>query len=205
MKIAYENYIVQLLSRLCDLILLQAAFLVTSLPILTVGAGITALFAVSRKMREDSVTSPIKEYFLQFRRNFKTSTMLWIAVGILAGVAYADAWYCSMGTSTLAVVGQILSYMLMIAVFLLFAYCFPQAAWFGNSVSRYLRNSLTLALAHPIVTILVVLLYVCAFIAAEVARPLFFLFGFSGVVYFTSRLFESVFFPDERMKNRKNR
>ena len=76
MKPVYENKLIAALSRLADLIFLQLAFFLTSLPVFTMGAGLTALFSVSKGMREDSVTSPLKEYFIQFRSNFKSATKL---------------------------------------------------------------------------------------------------------------------------------
>lgn len=197
MKLGYENQIVQLLSKLCDLILLQMAFLITSLPIFTVGAGLTALFAVSKKMREDAVTSPLKEYFAQFRANFKVGTLLWLWILLLFGITYTDAWFCAMGASTLAAVGQVISYVLMIGVFLVFVYSFPQAAWFQNSLQRIVKNSLPLALSHPGTTVLAALLYGICFVAAEILRPLFFLLGFSGTVYLASGLFARAFFGNE--------
>lgn len=198
MKTVYENPLVQLLSKLGDLILLQLAFLLTSIPMVTVGAGLTALFSVSRKMQRDSLTSPVKEYFVQFKANFKTGTILWLLILLMAAVTSADAWFCAMGTSAVAALGQIVSYLLMIGVFLIFVYAFPQAAWFENSISAYLKNALYLALANPLTTILLLVLYFVAFVAAEVIRPLFFLLGFSSAVYLASILLQKAFFPKEQ-------
>lgn len=200
MKTVYESGIVQFLSRLADLILLQFAFLITSIPVFTIGTGLTALFSVCRKLRQDSVSYVLPLYFAEFKANFKTGTKLWLAIVLMAGITYADVWFCAMGSSWLSAVGQVISYMLMIAVFLVFLYSFPQAAWPANKVTITLKNSLLLALTHPVTTILVAVLYIVFFIAAEVMRPLFFLLGFSSAVYLAAGLFGRALLPEEKKR-----
>lgn len=197
MKTHYESKLMQILSGLCDLMLLQLAFLVTSLPVFTVGPGLMALFSVSKKLREDSVTSVLKEYFLQFRNNFVTGTVLWLVILLLFGITWADARFCGQWNSLFGVVGQIISYILMIGVILMAVYAFPQAAWFENTVSRYLKNSLLLALSHPLTTLLSLLLYGAVAAAAAVVPLAVVIIGISGVIYLTSGLFLRVFFPSE--------
>ena len=73
-KNLFNSRLGQILTRLADLILLQLAFLVTSLPIVTIGAGISALYSVSKKLKADSVSYTLPAYWAAFKENFKTST-----------------------------------------------------------------------------------------------------------------------------------
>lgn len=194
MKPVYENKLIAALSRLADLIFLQLAFFLTSLPVFTMGAGLTALFSVSKGMREDSVTSPLKEYFIQFRSNFKFATKLWLLLLLLFGIAYGDAWFCGLYASPLAEVGRIFSDLMMVIVFLTGVYALSQGAWFENPTRQYLKNGLLLALSRPGTSVLILSICGVAFVAAELVRPLFFLFGVSGTVYLLSILLAGALF-----------
>ena len=48
-----DNIIVRILTKIFDLILLNILFIVCSLPVITIGASITALYTVLLKMTEN--------------------------------------------------------------------------------------------------------------------------------------------------------
>ena len=53
-------------------------FVLTSIPIVTIGASFTALYTVTNKMVNDD-EGPVKdEYFKAFKSNFKQSTIIWL-------------------------------------------------------------------------------------------------------------------------------
>ena len=85
MKLNMDSGIMRALAKITDVILLQFAFILTSLPIFTIGAGLTALFATTRKVKHDSVTSTLRSYFAEFKANFKQSTIVWILF-LIAGL-----------------------------------------------------------------------------------------------------------------------
>lgn len=58
-----------------DLVLLNIMFVVTSLPIVTIGASYTAFISVCNKYAKDEVVYPLKEYFINFKNNFLKSAL----------------------------------------------------------------------------------------------------------------------------------
>ncbi|MGN0294433.1 MAG: DUF624 domain-containing protein [Lachnospiraceae bacterium] len=69
-----EFKIMDVLSRLMDLLVLNFLFLLTSLPIITIGASLTALFSVSMKVVHDEESYISKNYVHAFRENFLQAT-----------------------------------------------------------------------------------------------------------------------------------
>lgn len=66
------------LSKLADLVILNILFLACCLPVVTIGASITALYAVTKKMAEDREGYIFKGFFISFKDNFKQSTIMWL-------------------------------------------------------------------------------------------------------------------------------
>lgn len=187
MKLNLDSGIMRFLARITDLVLLQILFLLTSLPIVTIGAGLTAMFAVSRKLHQDAVTSVIRMYFEEFKGNFKKSTVVWLIMAAIAGILYVDLSYYSAQRS--AVIMYVSLFLAGMAYFV-FLYIFPIMAWFENSLLSYFKNSLIMACVHLATTILVTMVYAAIVWVGMIVAPLFFFCGLSGAVYITSALFE---------------
>ena len=55
MSLNIDSPLGKILTKLLDLVVLQVLFVVTSIPVVTIGAGFSAMFAVCRKLRQCSV------------------------------------------------------------------------------------------------------------------------------------------------------
>lgn len=66
------------LSRLADLMLLNLAALVCSLPVLTIGASAAALFAAVRDLINERGGSILRAYFVHWRREARRATLLFL-------------------------------------------------------------------------------------------------------------------------------
>ena len=58
-----------------DLVVLNLLFILTSLPVVTIGASVTAMDAVLFRMKEKQMDDVRTEYLRAFRSNFKNSTL----------------------------------------------------------------------------------------------------------------------------------
>lgn len=73
------------LNKLADLVFANLLFILFSLPVVTLGASLTALQTVVLALAEDEENLVVRKRFWQaFRRDFKQSTLLW---GIFAAAA----------------------------------------------------------------------------------------------------------------------
>ena len=73
------------LSTLADLVLLNLLTILCSLPVVTAGAAITALYYTMDKLRKQE-SNLYRSFFKSFKENFKQATILWmilLIVGVL--------------------------------------------------------------------------------------------------------------------------
>ena len=75
-----DSPIMRFLSRLFDLIVLNALFIICCLPVVTIGASITAMYSVTLKMIRNEECYIVRGFFSSFKKNFKTATLLWIPI-----------------------------------------------------------------------------------------------------------------------------
>ena len=66
------------LNKVADLILLNILTMICCLPIITIGASMTALHYVVLKMVRDEESYIVRSYFKSFRQNFKQATIIWL-------------------------------------------------------------------------------------------------------------------------------
>ena len=94
-----EGRIMQVLSTLADLVLLNLLTILCSLPIFTLGAAVTALYdSIGHLQQGDG--GLFSGYFQAFRANFRQSALAWLVLlSILAAILYALMHLLSAGTS----------------------------------------------------------------------------------------------------------
>ena len=187
----------KILTGLLDLLVLQLCFLLTSIPVFTIGAGLTAMFSVCRKLQQNSVGSIIKTYFSEFKAGFGKSTLSWFLITVPAVLlAMAVSYYYRMeGILWLAFL--IIGCILLLLVCMAFVYVFPLIAWFDNSLRGHFRNALMLAVFHIKTTVLVILLYLFVFLVVVPVLPVTLFIAFSGSAFYANLLFTKVFAKHE--------
>lgn len=73
------------LSTLADLVLLNLLTILCSLPVITAGASITALYYTMDKLRK-SESNLYRSFFKSFKENFKQATILWVVLLIVGAL-----------------------------------------------------------------------------------------------------------------------
>ena len=81
-----DSKFMQVMSRVADLIILNVIYLVTCLPVVTIGAASTALYTVCFRLGTDREGSLVKGYFRAFRDEFRQATLIWLFL-LLFGAA----------------------------------------------------------------------------------------------------------------------
>lgn len=189
------------MSRFADLMLLNCLFLLTSVPIFTIGASATALYTVCFRMgtaREDGI---FRAYFRSFRDNFKQATALWLLLllaGVITGTDLLFFYRMSGGLHYVFLFFAIL----LAVVLLVAAYAFPLLSQFENGNQHTLKNALVLSLGYLPRSILMVFLGVFPFywlvtnlyVFLTTAFLWVFLY-FAAVAYLNTRLLKKVFAP----------
>lgn len=153
-----DNPIMRGLSRICDFILLNLLWIVCSIPIITIGASTTALYAVMLKIVKNEEGYIAKGFLKAFKENFKESTILWLivaAVGLLIGMDFQFSG--AMGGIAQIIFQSI--FMLFGFLWLcVFLYVFPLAARYENPIKNTLKNAFLISTAKLPYTLIMVII-----------------------------------------------
>ena len=85
-----DGRIMGLLNRLGDLFLLNIIYLVSCIPVVTIGAATTALYYTTFKMAENRESYVWRDYRQSFRQNWKQATEIWMILLAMILVLGAD-------------------------------------------------------------------------------------------------------------------
>ena len=132
------------LSKIADLILLNIFTVLLSIPIITAGAAVTALYdAIWRILRDEG--SIYKNYFLAFKNNFKQATVLWLIVlftGLL--LVFSILFYVTNSMTIFTILASVVFLLWAIAS----AWVFPLQSRFENPIKATIKNALLCGLGH---------------------------------------------------------
>lgn len=189
------------LSKVADVMLLNLVFLITSLPVVTLGASLTALNFTAMRIATDDCDSVLGDYARSFRRNFRQATIVGAVVVLLTAVL--AAWYVVVTSLTFGPVAELVLlaiwYVLAFNFVAMLLFVFPYLATFEGSTREVFRNARLMSWKHPLVTltalaVIGLCLGVTVFYPQATAYGLFWLaFGFAGIATVNGRLFAHVF------------
>lgn len=197
---AQEGWLFRFFNRLWDLIVLNVLFVVTCVPVFTVGAAISALYTVTMKgvRKEDSYI--VRSYFSAFKENLKKGTIIWVLLVAVWSVLLVDIFIIGKNNSALVAMGGFFgSFWMLVTLFV-----FQLQARFENSVQSTLLNCFVLAVKHWLctiqlmgITVMIPLLFVLLAILSPTALgwfcSLFVLVGFSGIAWIKSFIYRNIF------------
>lgn len=134
------------MSLIGDIMLLNILFIITSIPIVTAGVSLTALYASLKKRIHGHESYASKDYFKYWKENLKNSLIIWC---ILLPCLLAMVLFTSYIANNLENLAAVCIYFLFFLILLfILSYVFPLQATFVNSPLRILLNSLLTALSH---------------------------------------------------------
>lgn len=203
-----DSKFMRAMSRVGDLLLLNVFYLLTCVPIFTIGAANTALYTVCFRFGTDREEGIIRSYFRAFRENFRQGTVLWLIVLLCGVTACLNVYifYVMPGAIRYAFVVFAILFLL---VLLIAGYIFPLLSQFDNDNKSTLRNALILSLGYLPRSVLVAALNVFPFALMLLNFYSFLQAGFFWVaLYFSTAaygntfLLKKVFAP--YMKNEEN-
>ncbi|MBR1455715.1 MAG: DUF624 domain-containing protein [Oscillospiraceae bacterium] len=192
------------LGKLADIVICNILFCLFSLPVITIGASLTALFSCMQQLVTDEERDEgliFQSFWRAFRQNFGQATLLWLVC--LLAIAFLGAYYWvirSLG-GPLARIYQVTFYLLTLVFLFGFLYIFPLQARFQNRVRDTLRNAWLLSVAALPWTLLSLLViaaavYLSFFMdpnAVAMAEYLWAVCGFALVAYLDSFFFRKAF------------
>lgn len=205
-----DSPLMRFLTKLADLMILNLLFLLSCIPVVTIGAAWTALYYVTMKMVRDEEDSIVRGFFRAFRRNWKQATILWLMVLGLGAVMVLDIRFLNaMGDSATAAAMKTAVEILGVLGLMVLQYLFPGLARFEASTGNTLKNACLLAVGNLPKTLLLsgaavgaVYLSCWSNLTISVAIVVWVLMGFALMAYGNSGVLVKIF--DNCLPGNKN-
>jgi uncharacterized membrane protein YesL len=189
------------LTTLADVMILNLLFIATSIPVVTLGASLTALNFTAMRISTGDCTSVSGDYFRSFRRNFRQATVMALILAFLAAVL--AAWYVVIPSLGFGALGELVLvaiwYVLTFTLAATALFAFPYLASFEARTRDVLRNARLMSWKH-LLTTLAALAVILLSVGTTVFYPqatgyglLWLLAGFAGIATINGRMFAAVF------------
>ena len=189
------------MDRVCDLLFLNLLFLLTSLPVVTIGAASTALYTVCFRFDTEKETGVFKAYFRAFRENFRQSTGLWLVIGLFGVTSALNVLLFRAMTGVLHFLFVPCGVLLAVAV-LMGSCLFPLLSQFSNDGRTALKNAFFLSVGYLPRFLLISAINILPLAMLLLDPYLFFQTGivwiliyFSAGAYINSLILKKVFAP----------
>ena len=139
------------LTKAGDFLILGFLMVVFSLPVITLGASVTAAFYVALKLVRDEEGYVFKGFIKSFKENFKQGFLIELIVGILGVFVIEDIRICmywAEGGNSLARLAMYAFFGIALVLIAVTMYVFPMLAKFDNTVIGTLKNALLISMHH---------------------------------------------------------
>lgn len=191
-----DSPLMNFLNKVADIMILNFLFLVSSIPIFTIGAAFSAAYYMGFKMVKNEETYIVKGFWKAFKENFKQATAIWLILLVVFGILVAD--YRIIAYSGIEFAQWIRIAMMTVTVVVLMGvvFLFPLQARFINPVKNTIKNAFLMALSHLPTAFLLVAVYAVPIIFLYFIPqilPVIILMAFGVVIYLKSILLLRVF------------
>lgn len=191
-----DSPVMTFLSKMADLIILNFVTIIFCLPVITLGASVTAMHYVALKIVRNEECYILKAFFKSFKQNFKQATLMWLIMLAFIIIYVLDFFVLRFSTVVLPDWVRVL--LLAVGVVAVFAtkHAFPLLAKFENTIGRTFKNSLLVGVMILPKTILMMVMSVVPLAIAiyfPAAMPVVIMFGVSGPALFNAWLYNKTF------------
>ena len=152
-----DNPIWRAILRIGQIWWLNILWVVTSIPIVTIGASTTALIYSCMKLRKED-GYPTANFFHSFKDNFKQSTVIWLLYAAVGGLLLWGLIFWNQTDNSALKPGWALCIALLIPYSLSLLYVFAVQSKFVNTIKNTIHYSFILSIKHFKITIQMVLM-----------------------------------------------
>ena len=140
----YDGLPARVVRYIWNMFLLNVCFVLCCLPVVTIGAAVSAMYSVFLNSSVES--SALRRYFSAFKENLKQATILWLILLPMTLVLLAN-WYFLLSYE-FAGNGMLIAISIVLTVLYLSvtSFVFALQARFDNSILQTMRNALLLGI-----------------------------------------------------------
>lgn len=200
-----DNILFRFLSLFCDLMLLNALFLISCIPIITIGPALTSLYYVALKLVRKQYPSIAADYIRTFKKHFKQSILLWIPILLALAFFITDLYVIYFKIPDTYEMFQIPVWIFLFVIISIIAYAFPLIGTYPDTTKSTVKNALLISFANLPTTIFIIVIHLLIIRFALTSSTqlimvfsiiLFVGYGFLG--YFFSLFFDRIFTKIEK-------
>ncbi|MRJ46974.1 YesL family protein [Fundicoccus ignavus] len=196
MKFNPDGTLYKLTTVTSQFIFLNVLYIISCIPIVTIGVATSALFEVLLRYADDERGNLIRDYFIALKSNWKQASLAYLCLFFpIALLIYSSTFWFSIGSILSSIVGVVAA---IIAAYLLTVFLFSMAliGRYQNTLRQTLKNACLIAVADPIRALGVLLIPVtlfCLMVIFPGFRLFLPLFGFVLMAYCCAFLLLSIF------------
>lgn len=191
-----DSPILKVLGTLADMCLLNIMTLLGCLPIVTMGASLTAMHYVMLKMVRNEEGYVWKDFWKSFKENFRQGTCIGLILLAFLVFFLIDCYIFkglveNISLPLLAVAGAFALFLYMI-----YLYAFPLLSHFHNTVFGTIKNAFFVGImAFPQTVLMMIVSALPLVLVYQYTQilPLVVMFGFTGPAYFCAWLYSGIF------------
>lgn len=197
-----DSPVMRTLSTIADLMILNLITFICCIPIVTVGASLTAAHYVALKMVRNEENYIIRGFLKSFKQNFRQATVIWLIVLAVMILLVGDIYIVF--ASEIELHSIIVALILVAAVFAFFGimYVFPVLAKFENKIFATIKNAFLFSIMNLPKSILMIFVYAFPIVVTFTSWklfPLVMLLGISVPIYLSAMLYNKLFKKFEAM------
>lgn len=197
---SFDSPIMEKLGLVGDIIILNFIYLLSCLPIITIGAANSSLYFVTMKMVRGENVQILREYFMALKKNFRIGALSGLMILTAGILIWVDFHLISvLNDSTKTIFGFVLG-LILAAVILISTYIFPYIARFETNLKTVFKDSLFLSISQFPLTLLlvglnlgIVLLIIFSPRLFTIMLLIFTFFGFALFAYVKSKIYTKIF------------
>ena len=202
-----ENKFWNFMGKITDVACMSILWLLTSLPVITIGASTAAFYSFTLDAVQDGEGAVLRSYFSEFRKNFKKATILWMLQLILTvflTVNLFAAWnfYLAKGIIGLGLLS--LALFGMIVCIGTGLYLYPILVSYDFPIKKVIADSFIMAVGNPHVTLSVIVVFLLAGVGIYYISGLFF-FWIGLAIFFSSYFIWGLFLKYAGVKIEKKK
>lgn len=201
------NPVVDFINTLCNFFVLNLIFLITCVPIFTIGCALASLYYVMSKETKGEYGYLVRTYIREFKRNFKDGTLAFLPLLASGSMILFNLLFWPLRGTALSsgITGLLIA--LSVIWLVIFHYTFPLVGRFVNTPVNSIKNAWGLAVRNLKWTVALLLIDVCTacfclFISLDTVLMIFLSLGFVLIVYGQSFIFNKIFSPYEKNETR---
>ena len=185
------------LTGLCNLIIVNLLFMISCIPVFTIGASVTSLYRITIAIVAGDNPSIWRDYLKSFRDNFVKALLLSLIYLFLTAFFLFEIYMVNNWLEPKFFWAQYPAYFFLIMIFSSACYSFPLLAWFHETIPQLLKNSVLLAITNLPTTIMFIVftggLGYLLYEFTTVTMSCMILMGFSFVAFFYSLFLKRIF------------